>query len=520
MEATFLGKHAGGPPGQPNGTTSNRLHSLLTAAQKDGGAGSFASSSPSSSPPLPLTVAAAASSPSAADATKQTSPSLAAAAALPSAALNATTKQTSPTTTTTTSGSSTGAPPGVDKGTSAPVFTSAYLHPQSAAPLSVPLPPSTGAPYGGPNRAALPQHAAYSNSNHQMPGPQQHMPHHPQPYGSHPGPPGPGNHMRSMPPGGSLTSVIQMQQQQQQHLQYHGQPPPPQPYHQQPQYHHPNHHHAQQLPPQHSGHGPHASSMPSSVLQAMVQGRVTAGSHGNYPPGMGPGPTHNGAMMGTHPPGGGGPQGQRYPGHPAMNYPHASSYGGPGDDVDSSEDGSVLGHKRSARMDLTLLSVEERVEWKKAKARQYSVVARKKQMRQRAELQTKVETLSVFQTVIESAPDGVCVISPDVQAKIWFANNTLAEMLQIEAPLSAKNMVDRCLWEVVDPAGKAAVVVAIKQCMMTKGRHQRVRCMVRNPFPLRDPALTTLKVDLTIRYSNKGLVLFFRDDATLAAART
>lgn len=518
MEANFLGKHAGGPPGQPNGTTSNSLHSLLTAAQEDGrGAGSFASTSPSSSPSL--AAAAAAPSPSAGDATKQTSPSLAAAAASPyAAALNATAKQTSPSTTTTTSG----APTGVDKGTSAPVFASAYLHPQSAAPLSVPL-PSAGAPYPGPNRGTHPQHAACLNNNHQMPpGPQQHMPHHPQPNGSHPGPPpGPGNHnMHSMPPGGSLTLAIQRMQQQQ-HLQYHGQqPPPPPPYHQQqPQYHHP-HHHAQQLPPQHSGCGPHAPSMPSSVLQAMAQGRVAAGSHGNYPPGMGPGPTHNGAMMGAHPPGGGGPQGQRYPGPPAMNYPHASpTYGGHGDDADSSEDGSILGHKRSARMDLTLLSMEERVEWKKAKARQYSVVARKKQMRQRAELQTKVETLSVFQTVIESAPDGVCVISPDVSAKIWFANNTLAEMLQIEAPLSAKNMVDRCLWEVVDPADKAAVVVAIKQCMMTKGRSQRVRCMVRNPFPLRDPALTTLKVDLTTRYSNKGLVLFLRDDATEAAAR-
>jgi PAS domain-containing protein len=58
-------------------------------------------------------------------------------------------------------------------------------------------------------------------------------------------------------------------------------------------------------------------------------------------------------------------------------------------------------------------------------------------------LEGKVEHLAIYQVIIESAPDGVIVVSPDVSAKIVYVNDTLGEVLRIASPAVVEDLVDR-----------------------------------------------------------------------------
>jgi hypothetical protein len=118
--------------------------------------------------------------------------------------------------------------------------------------------------------------------------------------------------------------------------------------------------------------------------------------------------------------------------------------------------------RRAPHTDLSKLTAEEQTRWKRAKARQYSALARRRQAEKEDELRDTIEALSIFRALIKAAPDAVLLLSPGVGARILFANDRCSKLLRLpwwggeeQAP------VGRCLWEWMDAADKAAVVAAV-----------------------------------------------------------
>ena len=87
--------------------------------------------------------------------------------------------------------------------------------------------------------------------------------------------------------------------------------------------------------------------------------------------------------------------------------------------------------RRAPRTDLSKLTAEEQTRWKRAKARQYSASARRRQAEREDELRDTVEALSIYRVLIKAAPDAVLLLSSGVQARILFANDRCSKLLRL-----------------------------------------------------------------------------------------
>jgi hypothetical protein len=148
-----------------------------------------------------------------------------------------------------------------------------------------------------------------------------------------------------------------------------------------------------------------------------------------------------------------------------------------------------------------------------------------------------VEALSLFQVLVKAAPDAILLVSSDMQACILFANDRCGRIMRLAPSEDTKEqeLVGRCLWEWMDARDKVAVVEAMDMCKFCKGMTGQVRCTIRSP--LSSCALQTkgnaqqqrqghhhqkhhqdqhqhhqeaFRVDLTLRSSGRGMVLFLR----------
>ena len=174
--------------------------------------------------------------------------------------------------------------------------------------------------------------------------------------------------------------------------------------------------------------------------------------------------------------------------------------------------------RRAPRIDVSKLTAEWQTRWKRAKARQYSAVARRRQAEIEDELRETVEALSIFRVLIKAAPDAVLLLSPCVQARILFANDRCSKLLRL--PLwggEEQPLVGRCLWEWMDAMDKATVVAAIATCTSCSDKQHLVRCILRSPSSgaqqqqqQQQQQRKPLKVVLTFRLSERGVVLFIR----------
>lgn len=63
------------------------------------------------------------------------------------------------------------------------------------------------------------------------------------------------------------------------------------------------------------------------------------------------------------------------------------------------------------------------------------------------ELRLRVESLSVYRLLIAESPDMVCVLSPNTEARVTFANEAFTRLIDL-APAS---ITGRCFWEIVHP---------------------------------------------------------------------
>ena len=177
--------------------------------------------------------------------------------------------------------------------------------------------------------------------------------------------------------------------------------------------------------------------------------------------------------------------------------------------------------RRAPRADLSKLTAEEQTRWKRAKARQYSASARRRQAEKEEDLRDTVEGLSIFRVLIKAAPDGVLLLSPGMRARILFVNDRCSKLLRL--PLwggGEQPLVGRCLWEWMDAADKATVVAAIgKSTSCSDDTQHQVRCTLRCPCSAtqqrqqqQQQGGMPVKVMLTFRLSERGLVLFIRPE--------
>lgn len=194
------------------------------------------------------------------------------------------------------------------------------------------------------------------------------------------------------------------------------------------------------------------------------------------------------------------------------------------DDDEGSEDGknyhldlTTLGKKRRApRMDFSKLTPEEQIQWKKARARKYSAMARERQSKKEEALRAEVGRLQVYKTLVEAAPDAMLLLSNDAQGRILFANKESEKLFGfIPKGGAEKPLPGRCLWEWLDVTDRVAIFAAIGKVVLCKHLVRAVPCTVWLPsgsVPMhaaRGPQ-QSLKVLITLRSSAQGLILIIR----------
>ena len=159
-------------------------------------------------------------------------------------------------------------------------------------------------------------------------------------------------------------------------------------------------------------------------------------------------------------------------------------------------------------------------------------------MAREQDLRDKVLTLSIFQVLVEAAPDAILLLSPDGCARILFVNEQGSHLLRpASSGVKGQTLVGRSLWEWMDAQDKAAVVAAIGICIFCKDATRRVQCTLHSPCsPLalqpggamqhhgqekfqyhrgqQRQKQEGIKMDLTLRSSERGLVVFMRPDKT------
>jgi len=200
---------------------------------------------------------------------------------------------------------------------------------------------------------------------------------------------------------------------------------------------------------------------------------------------------------------------------------------------------NTLSNKRRAPiMDLSKMTADEQERWKKARARLYSAAARQRLSDREQDLRNQVEISSVFMVLVEAAPDAILLLSPDKQARILFANDQCGHLLRLgSAKANGQTLVGRSLWEWMDAQDKAAVIAAVRVCIFCKDATRRLHCALYSPRPPsalqprgamqqhgnQEPQhyqqqwqqqQEAIRADLTIRSSERGLVVFMRPKKT------
>jgi len=138
--------------------------------------------------------------------------------------------------------------------------------------------------------------------------------------------------------------------------------------------------------------------------------------------------------------------------------------------------------RRTSRMDLSKLTADEQKRWKKAQARQYSASARQRQVAREQDLRDKVQTLSIFQVLVEAAPDAVLLPSPDGRARILFVNEQGSRLLRpTSSGAKDEALVGRSLWEWIKAQDKTAIVAAVGVCLFCKDATRRLQCTLFSP---------------------------------------
>lgn len=129
--------------------------------------------------------------------------------------------------------------------------------------------------------------------------------------------------------------------------------------------------------------------------------------------------------------------------------------------------------RRAPREDLTSFSAEEKVERRKARARIYSDIARKRQEAINDKLKRDIVYMRCFREVVEQAPCLMAVLAPDLEARVLYGNGAFGRLLQVPAT----SVMGTSLWEWIHTDDRARLQAAFTTAILTKAASVKpVRC--------------------------------------------
>ena len=163
--------------------------------------------------------------------------------------------------------------------------------------------------------------------------------------------------------------------------------------------------------------------------------------------------------------------------------------------------------RRAPREDLSMLTAEEKVEWRKARARVYSHHARKRDEAKKQALAEDVDVLHIFRHIVEHAPDMMAVVSPDLDCSLLYANEAFERVLGF----LAQRLLGRPLWALVHPDDHPALKQAVTAVILAPGRNA-----VSAPLSCRMACGTVGKyvsVMAKMRRGMQGIVCSFEEKA-------
>jgi PAS domain-containing protein len=141
------------------------------------------------------------------------------------------------------------------------------------------------------------------------------------------------------------------------------------------------------------------------------------------------------------------------------------------------------------------------VERRKARAREYSTIARKRQEAIETEFKLDLGYMRSFRMIMEEGPNMVAVVAPDLEAKVLYANGTFGRALEVPP----KRLLGRSLWNLVHESDHLLVRNALISVVLSKSSpSSHVPCRVLAPRPD-----VFLCVQLSLSMGTQGVICVF-----------
>lgn len=157
--------------------------------------------------------------------------------------------------------------------------------------------------------------------------------------------------------------------------------------------------------------------------------------------------------------------------------------------------------RRAPREDLSVYTAEEKVERRKARAREYSNTARVRQEAAESEFKFDLGFMRSFRMMIEDAPNMFAVVTPDLEASVVYANGAFDRV----ANMAPKMVVGKPLWALIHEADHAAFREALVSVILTKKPPaEHVACRL-----VRKPSDGFLDVQVSLAMGTQGVLCVF-----------
>jgi PAS domain-containing protein len=136
--------------------------------------------------------------------------------------------------------------------------------------------------------------------------------------------------------------------------------------------------------------------------------------------------------------------------------------------------------QRAPREDLSPYTAEDKVERRKARAREYSTIARKRQEAIETAFKLDLGYMRSFRVIMEEGPHMVAVVAPDLEANVLYANGAFHRALAVHP----KRLLGRSLWNLLHQADHLAIRNALISVVLSKNPPpSHVPCRVLAPRP-------------------------------------
>ena len=157
--------------------------------------------------------------------------------------------------------------------------------------------------------------------------------------------------------------------------------------------------------------------------------------------------------------------------------------------------------QRAPREDLTPYTAEEKVERRKARAREYSTIARKRQEAIDTEFKLDLGYMRSFRVIMEEGPNMVAVVAPDLDASMLYVNAAVGRALAV----NPKRLLGRPLWDLVHEADHLAVRNALISVVLSRIHPpSHVPCRVLAPRPD-----MYLRAQISLATGTQGVICVF-----------